>query len=254
MYGRIAVYRITNIVTGDFYIGSTVNLSRRIKEHFSKSAKSSIKVLREAIEQFGVDKFLVDVLEDCTLDNVREREAFYITTLNPTYNRTTRTGHIDEHTLELARGRAKKWWSSLDEETKARIIRENLTYRPQRGHSVSQITRAKLREARAKQVFPEESRKKQGRSLSETLKKNPYINIFKSATPVILDDGTMFYQARECADFIGVRPEALSVVKREKRHYCRGYRIYFCGVETNRDECNDVGRKIEHPSEVRGND
>lgn len=240
MSGRVCVYKLTNKETGDFYIGSTVDLTRRIKEHFN-SGKTTNKILRAAIDEYGRECFQVEIIEDCATENLRERETFYIKTLNPTYNRNQDAVEITEETRARLSSVMRKKWESMTDEERAKIIKNNLTYRAQAGHAVSEYTRKKIREARSRQVFSDESRKRAAKNIKKFYAQHPAVNSYKNSTPVILDDGTMFYRLKDCAEFIGVRAEALTVAKRAGRKYCVGYRVYFCGVETTRDECNGVG-------------
>lgn len=240
MSGRICVYKMTNKVTGDFYIGSTVDLARRMREHFNTN-KVTNEILRSAIDTYGRENFQVDIIEDCTSENLRERETFYIEQLKPTYNLNQKAADVpDEMRARISKKMRDKWESMSDEE-RAKVIKNNLTYRAQKGHGVSEYTRSKIREARAKQVFSKESRERAAKKIKEFYRQHPAANSYKNSVPVILDDGTMFYRVKDCAEFIGVRANALTVAKREGRKYCVGYRIYFCGVETTRDECNGVG-------------
>ena len=82
------VYKIENKITGDTYIGSTINLKRRYTDHISKLNKMvhPNKYLQEAWSVYGRDNFLFDVLELCEKDNLKKKEQQYIDTLNPTYN------------------------------------------------------------------------------------------------------------------------------------------------------------------------
>lgn len=55
------VYKITNTVTGRFYIGSSFNIKRRMKEH-KKSRRNPMTALSMAITKHGIDSFAIEVL------------------------------------------------------------------------------------------------------------------------------------------------------------------------------------------------
>lgn len=59
------VYRITNIINNKVYIGSSVNLYKRIYEHFRelKINKHSNKILQNSFNKYGIENFMVDILE-----------------------------------------------------------------------------------------------------------------------------------------------------------------------------------------------
>lgn len=76
------VYKLTNTVTGKYYIGSTVNLHSRMKYHRYSYQRNPNKELGSDIEKYGWKAFNVEILERCTPDNVRQRERYYIENLN----------------------------------------------------------------------------------------------------------------------------------------------------------------------------
>lgn len=92
------VYKLTNTVTGKFYVGSTFNFYSRMKYHRYSHQLNPNKELGSDIEKYGWDAFNVEILERCTRDNVRERERFYIDSLNAVelgYNITHATNYSE---------------------------------------------------------------------------------------------------------------------------------------------------------------
>lgn len=86
-YPKPGVYKITNTVSGKFYIGSsTLNVYYRWDDHKSQ-LRTGIHAnihLQRAWDKHGQDAFTFEVLEYC--NNVLDREQFWIDTLQPTYN------------------------------------------------------------------------------------------------------------------------------------------------------------------------
>lgn len=80
------VYKLTNTVTGKFYIGSTLNFYARMKYHHYSHDRNPNKELGADIEKYGWDSFRVEILEECTKENIRSRERFYIELLNAVEN------------------------------------------------------------------------------------------------------------------------------------------------------------------------
>lgn len=81
-----AVYKITNTITGEFYIGSSVNVAKRWEAHlerfWDKDNKEYNKKLYQNIRQYGLENFKFEVVEECPKDILRTRENYYIESLN----------------------------------------------------------------------------------------------------------------------------------------------------------------------------
>ena len=58
------------------YIGQSNDIQRRFKEHQTKGAKSRIPV-DIAIQKYGVDAFSYEVLEECDITQLNDREKFW---------------------------------------------------------------------------------------------------------------------------------------------------------------------------------
>lgn len=80
------VYKITNNITGEFYIGSSKDIKHRWANHKSPSKwkQHPNSKLYKAMAQYGKDKFIVEVIEKT--DNLKEREQYWIEQLKPSYN------------------------------------------------------------------------------------------------------------------------------------------------------------------------
>jgi hypothetical protein len=85
---KIGVYMIKNLMTGDFYIGSSVNIDKRWSDHISKLLynKHTNTKLQNAINKHGLQYFIFGIIELCTLDEINYLEQKYINQLNPKYN------------------------------------------------------------------------------------------------------------------------------------------------------------------------
>ena len=59
-----AVYRITNTITGDFYIGSSKNVKKRWNEHKCKSSwnKQPNNPMYLDMQNYGIDKFEFEII------------------------------------------------------------------------------------------------------------------------------------------------------------------------------------------------
>jgi group I intron endonuclease len=74
------IYRLVNTVTGKSYVGSSVNLRSREKQHrrtLEAGNHHSSKV-RRSCAKHGPDAFTFEVLERCLRESLLEREAFWM--------------------------------------------------------------------------------------------------------------------------------------------------------------------------------
>ena len=82
------IYKITNTVTGDFYIGSSKNVKQRLAAHKCQStlAQCPNNPMYLDMRKYGVDKFVFEILEVVEVEKLKEIEQQFIETLKPTYN------------------------------------------------------------------------------------------------------------------------------------------------------------------------
>jgi group I intron endonuclease len=82
------IYKITNLITQKFYIGSSIDLCRRKIEHFSalRTNKHHSILLQRAFNKYGEENFIFEVVECCEKENLIKREQHYLDTLKPQYN------------------------------------------------------------------------------------------------------------------------------------------------------------------------
>ena len=80
------IYKLTNIINGKVYIGQTKNsLRKRLISHISQAkpnTKSKKHYLQYAIIKYGLDNFVVDILETCPSKLLNDREKFWIKKFN----------------------------------------------------------------------------------------------------------------------------------------------------------------------------
>ena len=70
------IYKITNEINNKIYIGQT---SRNIVERFSEHKRAtSNQPLYNAMRKYGIDNFSLELVEECSQENVDEREIYYI--------------------------------------------------------------------------------------------------------------------------------------------------------------------------------
>jgi len=85
--GKAGVYMWTNLINGNTYIGSSVNLSPRLLKYLNENALRKNKMLISlAILKYNIVNFSLDILEYCSSKNVIQREQYYLDTYKPIYN------------------------------------------------------------------------------------------------------------------------------------------------------------------------
>lgn len=89
IYQPAYIYKITNTINGKFYIGKTVNsIERRFARHVYDAGTNSSCHFHRAIRKYGVDVFLIDILETTTAKEANNKERKWISNLQPEYNMT----------------------------------------------------------------------------------------------------------------------------------------------------------------------
>lgn len=83
LQNKIGVYKITHIPSGKYYVGSSKNVGRRCTEHRYSIRRKGCLGDNYFINDFDVNNFKFDLLEECNLDNILECEFSY-TNLNDT--------------------------------------------------------------------------------------------------------------------------------------------------------------------------
>ena len=73
----VGIYKITNKINGNSYIGQSSNIENRIQQHFFYYEHEN-SVLHSAIKKYGGKNFSWEILEECSLDELNEKEKYWI--------------------------------------------------------------------------------------------------------------------------------------------------------------------------------
>lgn len=73
------IYLIRNLVNHKVYVGQTCNPSRRRSGHFSNTKKQIDHPFYRSIQKHGVENFSFEVIEECSDDQIDDREIYWIT-------------------------------------------------------------------------------------------------------------------------------------------------------------------------------
>ena len=82
----IGIYLIRNIITNKVYVGQSTNIQRRWWEHKSRAFDPNNncynKPLYCSMRKYGLDAFKLEILCECSIEELNQLEADYITKFN----------------------------------------------------------------------------------------------------------------------------------------------------------------------------
>lgn len=82
----IGIYKITNLINGHCYIGQSIDIQRRWIKHRNYPLKSSNYPLYRAFEKYGIQNFNFEILEECDVNELDNKEIAYIKQFNSYFN------------------------------------------------------------------------------------------------------------------------------------------------------------------------
>jgi group I intron endonuclease len=90
------IYAIVNIINGNQYIGSAVNIKKRWNSHVYRLNKGNhhSRHLQNAYLKYGVDNFKFIVLEKCKIKELLNIEQSYLDEYHPAYNTNKIAGNM----------------------------------------------------------------------------------------------------------------------------------------------------------------
>ena len=146
--GRSGCYKIVNHTNGKMYIGSAVNMQRRMVRHRTdlRGGRHDNGHLQRAFDRDGEDAFTFEVIAPCDPGSLLEWEQAFIDAGEPEYN-----------ILRVAGG--GRYGIAHSPETKAKMSAAA------QGHTLSAESRAKLSASRTGKKLPpftQEHREKMG--------------------------------------------------------------------------------------------
>lgn len=149
--GKSGVYSWVNKESGTRYVGSSVNLGRRLVNYYDlKHLMKNNMSIYKALLKYGHSKFTLEILEYCDRNCVIEREQYYMDFFKPKYNILKIAGsplgykHTPEALKKLSlSGTGRKH----SEEAKHKIRVANI------GNSISNEIRLKISNTKLKANF-----------------------------------------------------------------------------------------------------
>lgn len=211
----IGIYKITNSINDKVYIGQSENIERRWKEH-EKDSKTKHYALYLAMRKYGIENFKFEVIEECSIKELDEKEIYYIEQHNSYIHAKDSNGY--NMTLGGKTTRGCKW----TEESKKKSSESH------KGKTFSQEHKEKISNAHKGKIISEETRQKikenhadfsgensywYGKNLSDEAKKKiseSRIGAKNHRARKVICNGKEFDCIKDCADFYGINNRAMA--------------------------------------------
>lgn len=82
----VGIYKITNKVNGKVYVGQSIDIIDRWKQHYYKAFNSKEVAFNSAIHsafrKYGIENFELEVIEECSAEELDEKEKFWVKEFN----------------------------------------------------------------------------------------------------------------------------------------------------------------------------
>ena len=98
----IGIQKITNKKNGKIYIGQSNNIKRRFYEH----CRNNEILIDKAIQKYGKEEFIFEVVEECKIEELNEKETYWIKKFKSNVNGYNLSTGGDQHSLGENNGRA----------------------------------------------------------------------------------------------------------------------------------------------------
>lgn len=84
---KIGIYCFTNKINGKKYVGQSKQLNRRYHMHITDAlnpdkAKRDTSIFHAAIRKYGIENFDYEILEECEISQLNEKEQYWIQKLH----------------------------------------------------------------------------------------------------------------------------------------------------------------------------
>ena len=112
-YNYSGIYCLKNTIDDKCYVGSAQKLNYRLWNHKHKLVKGNHanNILQNFVNKYGIDKLYFEILERVDIDNLIEKEQYWIDTLKPQFNILSTAGSSkgiilsESHKEKISHGR-----------------------------------------------------------------------------------------------------------------------------------------------------
>lgn len=226
------IYKITNQLNNKFYIGQSVNIKNRWKQHRSSNDNMPIHL---AIRKYGVDNFKFEIIEECQQDELDEREIYWIGYYDGYNNKNcynaTRGGEGAMHPVKLTDEQVIEIIKLLQQGLTNTVI---ASYFDVSIKTISDINVGKSRAIEGmiypirknkygeKQLIKKEKEFTESGKLVQKYHSNVVLQYDRNTNELIKE----FPSIREAARQIGCNPNAISKAIKSNSHFSMGFLWY----------------------------
>lgn len=163
----IGIYGFYDTINNKWYIGQSLNINRRIKQHYNNVSLDDTNSFDYFLHKVGIENFKVKILKECAKEELNDAEKYYVTlydSYNNGYNRTAGGQQWAKHykITESHREALKKSWTE-ERRAKAKITLSKVLkefYQTERGKITAKKVADKIRGTKAS----EETKRKMSES------------------------------------------------------------------------------------------
>jgi len=242
----IGIYLIRNKTNNHKYVGQSKDIKKRIISHRCISHEKNIP-LKKAYNKYGLDNFEFKVLEECSIEELDNKEIEWIKKIKPEYNLTSGgngspSHNVSEETRKVLSEKSKNQWKTMSEETKNKIL-SNLKP-PKVGHYVSEKTKEKLRQCNLGKKQSQETIEKRKQTFIK-MKENGYVqtNGNHRKKVICIETNEIFNSLKDAQSKYNLTSLCRHLKGKQKSCGGKHFKYYQedSSVTTNDDECNRVG-------------
>ena len=76
------IYKIINKINNKIYVGQSVNIQKRWYQHLYDANHRPMIGIDQAIKKYGAKNFQCELIEECSADELNDKEIYWIEKLN----------------------------------------------------------------------------------------------------------------------------------------------------------------------------
>ena len=217
---KSGIYCWKNNLNGKTYVGSAINLSKRINSYYNIiESNKKLRPIELALSKYGFENFTLEILEYCEEENVMVREQFFIDLLIPEYN-------VLKHAYSLLGFKHSELTISKLKQKVVSAEHKKILSSLHKNKKVSEETKLKL--AAATKAY----RKKNSLSAEalsvlrnkSIVRNGVKVNVLNTKTNEI----TSFTNQTQAAEFLGVTRQAIYIAIKRESLVKEIYKIIKC--------------------------